>query len=279
MAVAIAVLSITDPGEGESYADIARALAADYYNIYIVDLDTDGYVEYSSLVGNEDLALERHGADFFESAKHDVMTRLFEGDRESFLAVFTKENIIHELDTQGSFTATYRLVDTGEPVYVNMKITRMQEGNRIILGVSNVDAQMKKQEEEQKLRQERAALARIAALSTNYIVLYTVDPATGHYTQYNPSNEFEKIGLAMQGEDFFTDVVLDAPKAIYHEDVERHLRVFTKENIMREIRETGCFVHNYRLLINDEPVPVSLKATQIEEDDGEKILLGVSFAE
>ena len=39
VAVVVAVLSISEPGEGETYADIARALATDYYNIYVVDLD------------------------------------------------------------------------------------------------------------------------------------------------------------------------------------------------------------------------------------------------
>ena len=276
MAVVVAVLSITAPDDATSYADIARALAADYFNIYVVDLDTDSYVEYSSLVGGEDLALERHGEDFFESAKHDTMTRVYEGDRAMFLAAFSKENIINELDSQGVFTVTYRLVDDGTPVYVNMKITRMPGGNRIILGVSNVDMQMKQQEEEKNLRQEKAALGRIAALSTNYLVLYTIDPRTGNYMQYSPSSEYQEFGLAKQGEDFYADVIVDAPKAIYSEDVERHLRVFTKENMMREIQENGYFTHKYRLMIDGVPVPVTLKAALVEEEDGKKIILGVS---
>ena len=276
VAVVLAVLSISDPDENTTYADIARALASDYYNIFVIDLDTNHYVEYSSQVGGEELSTMRQGEDFFESAKHDTMTRIYEDDREPFLKWFTKENVLHELNTQGVFTTTYRLIDTGTPMYVNMKITRMQGGNRIILGISIIDAQMKQQEEEKKLRKEKIALGRIAALSPNYIVLYTVDPVTGHYTQYNPSNEFSKIGLAIQGNDFFTDVVLDAPKAIAPEDLERHLRVFTKENVMREIRKNGFYLHSYRLIIDGKTTPVTLRATLIE-DEGEKILLGVTY--
>lgn len=279
MAVAVAVLSITEPDEGTSYAEIARALAADYYSIYIIDMDTDGYVEYSSLVGGEELALEGHGTGFFESARHEALTRIYEKDRAAFLASFTKENVLHELDIQGVFTTTYRLIDTGTPVYVNMKITRMADSNRLILGISVIDAQMKQLEEKEMLRQERIALGRIAALSESFIVLYTVDPVTGHYIQYNPSNEYEKFGLATQGEDFFGDVKRDAPKAIAPEDIERHLRALTKENMMREIQENDHFIHNYGLLIDGKPVPASLKATLIEEGDGEKILLGVRIVE
>ena len=142
-AVAIAVLSVSDPDDATTYADIARALAADYYNIYVVDLDTDRFIEYSSPVGGEELAMERHGTDFFASARRDTMTRIYAEDREGFLASFTKENIMRELDEQGVFTSTYRLIDSGAPVYANMKLTRMPGGNRIIMGISIIDAQMK----------------------------------------------------------------------------------------------------------------------------------------
>ena len=138
-AVALAVLSVTEPNEGATYADIARALARDYYNIYYVDLDTGRFIEYRSPVGGEDLALERHGDNFFEETVEATKTRMYEEDRDGFLAVFTKENIIRDLDERGVFTASYRLVDTGTPMYVNMKVTRMEpRGHRVIMGISIV---------------------------------------------------------------------------------------------------------------------------------------------
>ena len=119
-AAAIAVLSISQPDEGTTYAGIARALAADYYNIYYVDLETDKFIEYSSPVGGEELTMERHGEHFFESSMRDSLTRIYEEDRAMFMASFNKENIIRELDQQGVFTSTYRLMDSGRPMYVNM---------------------------------------------------------------------------------------------------------------------------------------------------------------
>lgn len=141
-AAAVAVLSITEADEGASYAEIARALASDYYNIYVVDLDTEHFIEYSSVAGKDELAEERHGTDFFARAREDTMTRIYEDDRKPFLTWFSKENIILELDRNGVFTTTYRLIDTGKPMYVSMKITRLeQRSNRIILGVSVMDTQ------------------------------------------------------------------------------------------------------------------------------------------
>lgn len=276
VAMAVVVLSITAPDESTTYADIARALAADFYSIYVIDLDSNEYLEYSSQVGGEEMLLERHGEDFFESAKRDAMTRIYEEDREPFLNLFTKENVVRDLDAQGVFTTTYRSTDTGTPMYVNMKITRMHGGNRIILGVSNIDSRMKHLAEEKRLRQEKVSLGRVAALAPDYIVLYTIDPQTGQYIQYSPSNAFAKIGLAQQGEDFFADVVLDAPKAIAPEDMERHLRVLTKDNMIREIKKNGFFTHHYRIVMDGKYVPVSLRATMVEEDDAVKIILGVT---
>lgn len=142
-AAAVAVLSIKEPDESTTYADMARALAADYYNLFVIDMDTNDYTEYSSKVGDEEMSIVRHGKEFFESAKRDTMTRIFEKDRAPFLELFTKENVIRDLDAQGVFTTTYRLIDTGTPMYVNMKITRLRGGNRIILGISIIDAHMK----------------------------------------------------------------------------------------------------------------------------------------
>ena len=275
VAVSIAILSVTDPEESTTYADIAHALAADYYNMFVIDLDTDNFIEYSSNIGGEELAEVRRGRDFFESAKRDTMVRIYQKDREGFLTIFTRENVLKELDAQGVFTTTYRLIDTGEPMYVNMKVTRMRGGNRIILGISIIDAQMKQQEADSVMRQERISFGRIAALSPDYIVLYTVDPETGRYMQYNPSNEFQKFSLASRGDDFFGDVIRDAQKAIAPEDMERHLRVMTRENMLQVMREERFLVHRYHLLLDGKPVPVTLRATIVEENGERLIILGV----
>ena len=273
---AFAVLSVTEPNDNTTYEDIARALAADYVWLYVVDLDTDDYVVYTSQVGYEEMSEYQQGSDFFAVSRRNAMDLLYIEDREPFVALFTKENVIHDVDTQGMFTTTYRMIDTGTPLYMNMKVNRMKNGNRLIVGVSMIDAQMKQQEEEKRLRQDKALLGRIAALSPDYLVLYTIDPETGHYVQYNASKEYEGFGLATRGEDFYYDVVKDSPKAIASEDLERHLRVLTKENILSEIHKNGFLIHNYRMMMGGKRIPVSLRATLIQESDGEKIILGIT---
>ena len=276
MAVAVAVLSVTNPDERTSYADIARALAADYYNIYIVDLDTDRYIEYSTLAGGDELSLERHGEDFFASARLDTMTRIYEKDQEAFLSRFTKENILRELEEQGVFTSTYRLVDNGTPTYVNMKITRMRErGNRIILGVSIVDSYMKQKEQLAEIEKERDAMIRVMALSDGYMSVITVDLETGHYVEVSSTDDFDSLGAAKQGENFFRQSAIDAAKYFHPDDQQRFIEVFTQENVMREIHRNGCFRIQYRLMINGEPRPTALKAALFRDRSGEKMVVGI----
>ena len=277
-AVAIAILSISAPGDGETYAEIARALAADYYNIYVVDLDTERFIEYSSVGGGEEMAIERRGEDFFEAVRLGTMTRIYEEDREPFLARFTKEKILHALDTQGVFTATYRLIDTGKPVYAGLKLTRMQpNANRIIIGISIIEAQMKQKEAEERAHQQNLVFARIAVLSGEYYALYTVDPETGLYSEYNVTSGYGELGFDKKGENFFTKGRSDGRQMVYREDLPYFLEHFTKEEIMRDIWEKGMYQIRYRLVINGEPRPIVLKAALVEESDGEKLTVGVNI--
>ena len=279
VAVAIAVLSVRDPDEVESFADIARALAADYYSIFVIDLDTDAYIEYSSHASDEDLSVARRGVDFFASAKREAMIRVFEDDREPFLSLFTKERVLKDLERQGIFTTTYRLLDTGTPMYVNMKITRMHGGNRIILGISVVEAQMRQIEEMKKAREQSKFFGRIASLSGALYALYTVDPETGKYSEYNVTSGYGGLGFDKEGENFFTKGRSDGEKMVYFEDLPYFLERFTKENILRGVREKRMFQIQYRLVINEEPKPIVLKAAIVKETDGEKLIVGVNIVD
>ena len=276
VAVAVAVLSVSDPVEDNTtYAEIARALASDYYNMYVVDLDTEDYIEYSSAVGRDELAVERRGTGFFASARQDTMTRIYPDDREMFLAWFTKENIIRELDAQGVFTSTYRLIDTGKPVYANMKITRLQGGNRIILGVSIIDSEMRMRREIEDMKRERDALARVMAMSEDYLSLYSVNPKTGRFVEYTASEEFARAGIEKEGEDFFAASIANTPKVIHPDDLEGFLRVFTRENLMREIREHGVFRMNYRMILQGIEKMYTLKIVPFQDGEETKLLVSV----
>ena len=277
VAIAIAVLSVREPDDGESYADIARALAADYYNIYVVDLDTDRFIEYSSPAGKEEMAMERHGEDFFRQARQDTMTRIYEEDREPFLAVFSRENIIEALDSSGVFTASYRLIDSGRPVYAGLKATRIQSGrNRIIIGVSIIEAQIKQAEAAERAHRQNSIIERVAALTGEYYALYMADPRSGAYTEYSVSADYRSLGFDKEGDDFFRKARSDAQLYADPQDISFFLEQFTKEKVMREIEEKGRYQIRYRLMIKGQPKRIILTAAKVVEGGREKLIFGVN---
>lgn len=260
-----------------TYSHIAQALAADYSYLYYVDLDTDDYIAYRSDTETGVLAVETRGVDFFHESRKQSKTILYAEDVPMFLDTFKKANILNALDEHGAYTLTYRQLVDGAPVYMNMKITRMSgEARHIIIGISNVDAQMRYQEEMDRVKEERATYARVTALSGDYLCVYTVDPDTERYTQYSATREYEELGLAVAGEDFFARARTEAMRVIHPDDQERFDSMFTKENVLAEIRQNGVFVITYRMIIDGVYTYVSSKAAIIREKDGPQLIIGVN---
>ena len=278
-AIAVAVLAVTEQqeGAGASYESISRALSSDYINLYYVDLETEEFIEYTSDPERENLSVERRGAGFFSASAEDAQLFIYKEDRDYFIESFTKENILRTLDEQGTYTLSYRLLMGGKPIYVMMKAVRMQtDKGHIIIGVSNVDAQMRQKEEMARLQAEQITYARINALSRDYICIYTVDPATGHYYEYSSAENYDKLGIAKGGDDFFAQSKVESIKHVWPEDVEKFQTLLTHDRIMDEIEKNGVFTMRYRMNFDGQPRYTGLKATLIEEKDGPQLIIGVT---
>ncbi len=278
-AVAVAVLSIKDNRDptAVSYADIARALSSDYSNLFYVNLDTEQFSEFRSDAELGDLALERHGEDFFRASREDARTILYDGDAEEFARVFTRENVLGAIDKTGSFTLTYRVLVDGKPVFMNMKAVRMRHSrNRIIIGVNNVDAQMRQKAALDRARAERTTYERVMALAGSYMVIYTVDPETGSYMEYSASESYRALGIPQEGEEFFESSRREALRRIVPEDLERFLTMFTKEKVLEEARRDGLFSLQYRMSIDGNSMYVNLRAALVDEKDGPQLIVGLN---
>ncbi len=267
-----------DDADTESLlASIALALAADYYCLYYVDLDTDRYVEYRSDAARGVLVAESSGKDFFNQSRIRAQSLLYPDDVEMFLNTFKKEIILGAMDEHSTYTLTYRLMQDGEPVYMNMKVSRMnKKDHHIVIGISNVDAQMRYQEAAERAQEEQATFARVAALAGDFIVIYTVNPETEHYNQYSATREYETLGIPAEGEEFFATSRREAMQRIHPEDLDRFDSLFVKDNVLREIEQSGVFAVTYRMIINGESVYVTTRGAIIREKDGPQLIIGVN---
>ena len=71
------------------------------------------------------------------------------------------ENVLAEVEQNGLFTLSYRLKTDGEPRYVQLKAAMVEEkeGSRLIVGINDIDVQVRQEEEYGR----RLAQARIEA--------------------------------------------------------------------------------------------------------------------
>ena len=141
-----------------TFSKVAQALAGDYFSIYVVDPDTDNYVQYSSAKEYESVGIEKSGEDFFNLCRKNIEELIHPDDRARFLNIFSKDKIMAIVKRDGSFTTKHRLILDGVPVYVSMKITLLEDedGKHLVIGTNNIDAQMKREQEfQQKMSDAR----------------------------------------------------------------------------------------------------------------------------
>ena len=80
--------------ESITFGRIAQALAADYFCLYVVDPDTDAFVEYSSHKDYETLGIEKSGNDFFALSRKNMERLIYPEDRDRFMAIFIRDRVL-----------------------------------------------------------------------------------------------------------------------------------------------------------------------------------------
>ena len=138
--------------ETVTYASIAQALAADYFSIYYVDPETDQYFEYSSHLGYHGLDPEKSGENFFDMDKTNALKSVYPEDFPMVRSAINKKKLLKTLEKNGTFTLTYRLLFDGVPTYVHLKASLLKDGagKHIVIGISNVDDQIRREQEHAK---------------------------------------------------------------------------------------------------------------------------------
>ena len=188
-----------------TFGRVATALAGDYFSIYVVDLDTDHFVEYSATKEFDTLGVEKNGEDFFNLSRRNMLRLIYEDDRERFMGTFYREKIMSILERDKIFTMKYRLVFGDTPVWVSMKATLLEDkdGRHLIIGTNNIGAQMEREEEYQQRVREARTNARNDFLANmshdirtpmNAIVGYTNIAKTNKHKPETVADALDKIG-------------------------------------------------------------------------------------
>ena len=262
---------------GTIFAHIAMSMAREYTDLFYVNMVTDEYTEYHTDDEDGVLTEARHGTDFFESCKREVKLFVHPDDNEAFVKAMDRRFLTETLDRNGTFEMTYRRIKGGDPFYVRMKVTRMKDDDRfIVIGVTDIDEQIKQRRAEEQMKEERAVYDRMRALTGNFIAVYEVDPDTSRYREFGAADGYRRLEQAKEGENFFETAREAARIHNDPEDVNLFLSVFNQEKVMAEIERSGIFSLTYRLVLDGRPRYVQLKAAMVREQEGLRLMVGIN---
>lgn len=144
-----------------------NVLTGDFICVYVVDPKTDDYHVFSEIKEYEEFALDKEGEKFFDTTRASASKFGYPDDIHMFLDVFTKENVMNEILHSGLFTLSYRIMMGKKPVHVQLKAAMLveKEGPRLIVGVSNIESQIRQEEEYAKRLAQAQRKANIDALT------------------------------------------------------------------------------------------------------------------
>ena len=262
----------------QSFGKIAYALSSGFESVYYVDTSNNHYVEFSSEGRYEDLQIERSGSDFFGDTQKNIKRVVYPDDQQRVSLCMQKEALLAQLLNGHPFSMTYRLQIDGQPVYYTLKVVRpnTHDEEHIVIGISNVDEQIREAEGERKgkNRPDLDSLAR--ALSSDMESIYYVDMDTHSYMEFLSDGSYNSLKLEVSGKDFFKDVQTNIAKVVYEADREKVSKVFKKEELLSILHRTHPFTMDYRLMIEGEPFFYRMKITLAGGEDFNHIIIGVT---
>ena len=262
---------------GIIFTHIAQALAYGYLDLFYIDVNSEEFIEYR--LNNETGILSelRRGWHFFEQCLDEIDELVYEEDRESVIKAMDRKTLMAELEKTDMFMMTFRIMRNNEPRYASMRITQMQDDERyIILGISDVDEEIRERDAVQQIIEEKGAYNRITALAGDFFCIYIVNPENGNYREFSATTGFNSFEIPSEGNDFFAAYRKNAPDFVYLEDQNRFVSLLNKDNVLTEVKQNGIFTLSYRLRTDGEPRYVQLKAAMVEESEGQRLIVGVN---
>ena len=263
---------------GIIYAHLAHALARGYTDLYYVNMDSDAFIEFHTDDQSGVLSEARRGNDFFEGCERDAKLYVHREDQAAFVAAMDRNFLSNVLDQVKVFELVYRRIKGGNPFYVQMKVSRMEDDKRfVVIAVSDIDELIRQRRAEKRIQEERLIYARLHALTGNFLCVYVVDPETERYWEFSATNDYvAHFAQAKEGENFFGKVRAASMTFNYPKDRNRFLDAFTRENVLKQVGQGGVFTLGYRVLMNGKPLHIQMKAAMVEEREGPRLIVGLN---
>ncbi len=137
-----------------TFTAVSEALSADYDCILYANSQSGEYIEYSSSERYKKLGIAQAGNDIFELFSKEIISYIYEEDRDIFLRALDKDNLLNVLSVDRVFLLTFRVCLSNTPVYCRVKITKMNriDDHHIVVGLSNIDSNMQRIQQYEQMK-------------------------------------------------------------------------------------------------------------------------------
>lgn len=232
-----------------------QALTGNFIVVYVVDPETDDYHEFSATVNyEENLGQAKEGSDFFNKVREESRYHNHPDDLERFLHDFTKENVMSAIEGSGTYTLGYRFMMNGSPLHVQMKAVMVEEkeGPRLIVGLNDIDAQVRSQLAIKADQMKRVTYTQIAErLADNYDLIYYIDCSSSFYAEFSTKKKSGEFKVQEEGDDFFAACRNNVDRLIYSEDRERIRLFLDRDHLMSQLESSRQLTQDYRMNTED----------------------------
>lgn len=143
-----------------TFGQIAESLASNYDEIYYVDIEDFSYVCYqvNNIYGQ--LEINKAGENFYSEALVNIPQVVCRQDCEQVTEFINRDNMLSALETRRDYSLTYRIMASGKTQYTRMTVRKSSDRTHFIIGVENVDDEIKKEKQRLKELKNEKELAR-----------------------------------------------------------------------------------------------------------------------
>ena len=143
-----------------TFGQIAESLASNYDEIYYVKISDSTYVGYevNNIYGQ--LEISKSGEDFFSDAMANIPRIVHRQDSGHVTEFIDKDNMITALETHKDYSIDYRLMADGKTRYTRMTVRKASDDKHFIIGVEDIDDEIKREKQHLKALKTEKELAR-----------------------------------------------------------------------------------------------------------------------
>ncbi len=256
------------------FTKIAEALLIDYTSVYYVNATTNEYHWFSINPEFHSLQLEPDGEDFFTVMAKESERVVYKDDQHIFKTDIQKDKLLKDMKDGAMKSIEYRLVIDGKPVWHRLRLIKAATGDNdyFVLGVLNVDEEVRRRNKAQILEHERDIYNQIASsLAEHYDTLYYINTETNHYIEFSSRDVYKNLNIPQEGKDFFKESAKNIPLAVHPEDSKRVVELHQKKVMLNNLKQNNSFTCTYRLIINGNTI--NCRNTQMWASDKKHIIV------